>query len=331
MNILKLYTVLGRFSWIGVALCSILLLASCDSTPPETTTTERVQVVNIQDLPVRTVRIDSADTIFALFEELHYTNEEWAAGNRIVPRLYMAGIPSRWQETNHKLVVAKKKELFFRLLAPLVLHANGVIKQDRQRLLNLGDGFAFDSLSKVDREWLLQLAMKYKVIKAGTTILVPEDMVELRLRVDVIPVSLALAQGAEESGWGTSRFAVLGNSLFGQWDFSGKGIRPERQRKELGDYGLARFDTPLDSVISYMLNLNTHRAYRALRQYRASMRQKKEAVSGYELASKLDKYSERGLAYVDGLHAIMRVNNLAHTDKAHLGGNEIIYLVHKEP
>ena len=62
---------------------------------------------------------------------------------------------------------------------------------------------------------------------------------KLKRRVDIVPPSLALAQAAEESGWGTSRFAIKGNSLFGQWDFSGKGIKPKEQRAELGNYGIA--------------------------------------------------------------------------------------------
>jgi len=84
-----------------------------------------------------------------------------------------------------------------------------------------------------------------------------------------VPPSLALAQAAEESGWGTSRFAIKGNSLFGQWDFSGKGIKPKEQRENLGDYGIAAFDSPQDSIEAYMLNLNTHRAYQRMRQEHA--------------------------------------------------------------
>jgi len=142
--------------------------------------------------------------------------------------------------------------------------------------------------------------------------------------VDIIPPSLALAQGAEESGWGTSRFALLGNSLFGQWDFSGNGIKPEQQRSELGNYGLAAFDTPLDAVLAYARNLNSHEAYRQMRELRAKLRTEGHNPTGYELAATLDKYSERGQAYVDGLRTIMRVNKLAATDEAWLWNKAVI-------
>lgn len=300
------------------------MLVGCDT---DGTSSQSSSLGALKDLPSRTVVVDSPEAIFNLFNELHYTHEEWQAGNLSVPRIYMAGIPARWQKTSNNLTVVQKKALFFRLLCPLVLHANELIAQDRARLKELGDAFA--GVQESDQQWLLGLALRYKVIKAEATSLSPEQIKELRLRVDVIPVSLALAQGAEESGWGTSRFAVLGNALFGQWDFSGKGIKPERQRKELGNYGLARFDTPLDSVVAYMLNLNTHNAYRALRIYRAQLRAKSKALTGFELAKKLDKYSERGQKYVDGLHSLMRINGLAPTDEARLTNDEVIYLVHE--
>ena len=304
------------------------MLSGCESSNSDSSKNNRERPIALEDIPSRTVVVDSADAVFALFNELHYTHDEWNAGNRLVPRIYMAGIPARWQKTSNSLTVAKKKELFFRLLAPLVLQANEFIHRDRQRLLHLSG--SFESMSKKDQQWLLDLGRQYKVIRADATSVSAENMAELKMRVDTIPVSLALAQGAEESGWGTSRFAVLGNSLFGQWDFSGKGIRPKKQRKELGDYGLARFDTPLDSVVGYMRNLNTHRAYQKLREYRASLRKQSKDVTGFELAKKLDKYSERGPKYVEGLHDIMRVNNLAHTDKAYLSNQEVIYLNHTD-
>jgi uncharacterized FlgJ-related protein len=136
--------------------------------------------------------------------------------------------------------------------------------------------------------------------------------------VDTIPPSLSLAQAAEESSWGTSRFAIQGNALFGQWDFSGKGMKPKNQRKELGNYGIARFDTPQQSIEAYILNLNTHRAYKKLRDKRASMRENNIKPTGWELAKTLDKYSERGIHYIESLHSIMRYNKLIPADDAYL-------------
>lgn len=150
---------------------------------------------------------------------------------------------------------------------------------------------------------------------------------ELLARLDIVPVSLALAQAAEESGWGTSRFAAEGNALFGQWAWGENAIRPQNQREGLGDYGIAAFETPLESVRAYMHNLNTHPAYAELRARRAEMRRDDETLSGWELANTLTRYSERGQDYVDTLHTIMRVNRLADTDSAYLGDGPTIFLV----
>jgi uncharacterized FlgJ-related protein len=146
-------------------------------------------------------------------------------------------------------------------------------------------------------------------------------------RVDIVPVSLALSQAAEESGWGTSRFAAEGNALFGQWTWGGEGIKPEQQRAALGDHRIAAFESPLQSVMAYMHNLNTHPAYAELRAMRARLRREGQPIRGRKLAEALTKYSERGQAYVDSLHAIMSVNHLDAADEAHLGDGPTIYLV----
>ncbi len=275
-------------------------------------------------LPHRTVISRSTEDIFNLFDSLDYTAEAWSQGVREIPRIYMTKIPSRWKTESDKITVVRKKEIFFRLLAPVILRANELIMVERRELKRMAD-MDLDPDSK-EMKSLLTLAQKYKVIQKDDHQLTGQHLAELKIRVDIIPPSLALAQGAEESGWGTSRFALLGNSLFGQWDFSGKGIKPEQQRTELGNYGLAAFDTPLDAVLAYTRNLNTHRAYTRMRQLRAGIRQKGQEPTGFELADTLDKYSERGQAYVDGLHAIMRVNKLAAADKAHLANNAVILI-----
>ena len=160
--------------------------------------------------------------------------------------------------------------------------------------------------------------MRYKVIKKKESVVDNSKLDELLQRVDIIPPSLALAQGAMESGWGTSRFAIQGNSLFGQWDFSGNGIKPGKQRSELGNYTIAAYDNPQASIDAYMFNLNTHRAYKRLRENRAELRNKNKQLSGWELAKTLDKYSERGNVYIKDLHNIMRFNKRNSTDQAFL-------------
>jgi uncharacterized FlgJ-related protein len=209
--------------------------------------------------------------------------------------------------------VSDKKNIFFRLTGSGILLANEKIMNERQRMLA-----AIQNKDIEENEWLAALAVKYKVIKQESDTLDNQALIELKKRVDIVPPSLALAQAAEESGWGTSRFAIQGNSLFGQWDFSGKGIQPNEQRTELGNYGIAAFDSPQASIEAYMLNLNTHSAYQRMRQKRAVFRQQNKEPTGWDLAKTLDKYSERGVDYVKTLHEIMRYNKLNDADTAYL-------------
>ena len=264
-----------------------------------------------------------------LFEKLDYTPETWQAGIRVVPRVYLTTIAPRWRDRVSKEVsIQTKKRIFFRALAPLVLRSNEFILRDRARLEELKKRWGSDEdLNEDDRQWLTDLAAAYKVVEDDQTPVDRSVLDELELRVDVVPVSLALAQCAEESGWGTSRFAAEGNALFGQWSWGGKGIKPLNQREGKGDYRIAAFETPLESVMAYMNNLNTHNAYAKLRARRAELRAKGERISGWELAKTLDKYSERGQAYVDSLHSIMRVNQLDPADDAYLGDGPTIWLV----
>jgi uncharacterized FlgJ-related protein len=258
-----------------------------------------------------------------LFEELNYTQAAWDAGIREVPRLVMTNIPSRWRSTSAaEVAVTTKKQLFFRLLGPGALMLNESIEADRARLLALIET-GQSTASPEDLEWLLALCATYRV--EPSVPISPEDLAKLVTRVDVIPPSLVLAQAAEESGWGTSRFADVGNALFGQWTWS-EGMTPLHPRAEKGDYRVARFDTPLDSVRAYMLNLNTHPAYDELRIRRREMRDLGQTPNGWELAETLTRYSERGEAYVETLHVIMRVNALAAADDAYLSDAPTIYL-----
>ena len=279
--------------------------------------------------PVERYEIQSYEDVDPLLERFDYTPEAWQAGMREIPRIYLTDIPPRWRErVSDEVTVEVKKRIFFRTMAPLVLHANELIFADRGRLEDLARG---GSPEGDDREWLARLAVEYRVIDDPGAL--PGDdalggvMDELLVRVDVLPLSLVLAQGAEESGWGTSRFAAEGNALFGQWTWGGDGITPEDQRAELGDYRIAAFETPLKSIMAYLRNLNSHPAYAVLRDRRAALRLAGEKVRGYELAKTLTSYSERGAEYVESLHAIMRVNKLEATDDAVLGDTPTIYLI----
>ncbi len=273
-----------------------------------------------QDKKAVEITISSIDDLQKVFDDLNYTSQSWDAGRREVPRLNLLKISPTWKETADKISVETKKKIFFRLLTPLVLLSNEEIVKERTRLF----------LEGADSLWTKRLAIKYRVIKIEDEPFSQAQFDELVKRVDIIPVSLALAQSAEESGWGTSRFASKGNALFGQWDFSGKGMRPKQQRKELGNYGLARFDSPLDSVKSYMLNLNTSYAYEKLRILRQEMRQKDAKITGRKLVVALDKYSEKGETYIQSLHDMMRYNRLHERDDTYLSKGPNIYIKREE-
>jgi len=313
----------------SLAIGFLLLFSGCSDVKeahesPKTTKPPKIKVLTKTAPQSRIVYTSSTADINRLLIEIDYSLEAWNSGEREIPRLYLTDISPRWQTQSEQIPIKAKKAIFFQLVIPLILHANELIEVEQKMLIALADGFGH--LSVPQQQKLQALAKKYKVIKKVDEVLDKTALQELLERVNVIPPSLSLAQAAEESGWGTSRFAILGNSLFGQWAFSKDAMRPRQQRKELGDYGLARFDTPQDAVNSYMLNLNTHLAYKRLRQLRTRLSQEGKKVSGYELAKTLDKYSERGQAYVESLHAMMRINHLGEADDAYLWDKEIIYL-----
>lgn len=262
---------------------------------------------------VRTVETTTYTDVLNLFNDIGYTAEKWQAGIREVPRIELTHIPQRWQKETQTIPVNDKKNIFFRLAGSGILQANEKIIGERKQLMD-----AINKNKTNNNNWLAALAVKYKLIKQESDQLDNTKLNELKKRVDIVPPSLALAQAAEESGWGTSRFAIKGNSLFGQWDFSGQGIKPKEQRAHLGNYGIAAFESPQDSIEAYMLNLNTHRAYQRMRDKRAEFRKQNKAPTGWELAKTLDKYSERGADYVKSLHSIMSYNKLNDADQAYL-------------
>ncbi len=267
--------------------------------------------------------------VFALFDRLGYTQQAWQAGIREVPRVYLEDVPDRWRERSAQgISTADKKRLFFRVIAPIVLRINELITQDRTRAKELTEKLAQgQSVSPEDQAWLQELAVRYKLIKSAEDRLDSDRYPELLVRVDVIPASLALAQAASESGWGTSRFASEGNSLFGQWTW-GKGLTPKEQRTEAhGDHRVAAFGSTAEAAYAYALNLNTQDAYRDLRLKRADLRRRNLRISGSVLADTLLRYSERGQGYVDDLKGIMRQNRLDDADDAYLKDMAVIHLV----
>jgi Bax protein len=275
------------------------------------------------------IQIRSVGDFESVFERFHYTSKAWHTGVHEVPRLYLAEVPTYWRDTYSKRVpTAEKKSLFFRLLAPVALYVNDHILADRARAQNLlASQAAGRTLSAEDAEWLADLVRVYKVPGAGSGPIDAAEGSELLRRVDVIPLSLELAQGAVESGWGTSRFADVGNSLFGQWSWAG-GIAPEEQRTDThGDHRIAAFQSTGLSVWSYALNLNTHDAYAELRSKRATLREHGQLPRGRDLVDTMTRYSERGPHYVAELKTIMRQNKLDPIDDSKLVKMDIVQLV----
>ncbi len=242
-----------------------------------------------------------------------------------VPHVMMTGINPRWRETAQQLPVSDKKEVFYRLMLPLVVHANELITQARERLLALRDSVASEGvLTDQDSEWLAHAAEVFRVDESGDL----ESVIdELLVKVDVIPAGLVLGQAAYESGYGTSRFAVEGNALFGQWVFGGDGMVPEQQRESLGDHRIAAYDWPFDSVRGYFINLNAHPAYARFRELRAEQRASGEPLDSLSLADGLTSYSERGQEYVDTLKGMIRVNKLDIADGAAFRDEPMRFLV----
>jgi Bax protein len=318
-----------------IATISIWMMYGCSGEAPKNDVNESNATVNIapyveyvadeEAMPKRTVQSSSLKDIYTIFNELGYTHRMWDAQKLIIPRLYLQRISCRWQSQSSQIPVKTKKQIFFQLITPAILRSNELIQMERNTLITLMN----EPVDVEDEhyEWLMQLARKYKVLRDDETrALDAADMQELIERVDTVPLSLALAQAAEESGWATSRFARDGNALFGQWTFGKNAMVPKEQRSELGNYGLKRFKTPQESVNSYMLNLNTNHAYKELRHKRAALRRSGQKVSGLFLIDTLHRYSERGDDYVDGLKRMILQNHLAVFDNAKLWEKEVVYL-----
>ncbi len=212
--------------------------------------------------------------------------------------------------------VQAKKQAFFDYLGPIVATNNQQINEQRARIAAVAvtaknNASAFADLNSADQRFLTAMIQRYEV---DPEIPLEQQLVALLLRVDTIPVSLALTQAAMESAWGTSRFATEGNNLFGQWCYEqGCGLVP-RNRGAGQKHEVARFASVDAAVSSYMRNINSHYAYADLRAARAAQRALEQPVTGHDLAEHLLNYSERGVAYVEELQAMIRINKLAPLD-----------------
>ncbi len=271
------------------------------------------------------VHAGETEKTIEFFKSKNFWGEKTHDKDLDVPRIILAITSKRWEKKAQKIPVAVKKELFYRAIVPLVLLSNELIMEDRQDLVAISEKLTTAKPLNTEEQGRLQtIAQQYGLQDVSPQ---KKQVAALLERVDAIPPSLALGQTAYESGYGTSRFAIEGNALFGQWTFSGDGMKPKEHRASKGNYGVAAYDWPFDSVRSYMQNLNTHSAYQKLRDKRASLRKQGKDVTGSALAETLDKYSERGMEYVKTLKSIIRVNELAPIDKAYLRDEITTFLV----
>lgn len=249
--------------------------------------------------PLSPLTARSAEQLADRLDALGYN---WPPGGP-VPRIHVRTLPNDLDT----LAVERRKGVFFRSLLPLVLRENADLRQQRRRLQSLLGSGGLPPPDSADGRFLQRMQERFRV--AGDP---SEAELRRRLlrRVDTVPPSLALAQAANESGWGTSRFTREGNNLFGEWTYQpGEGMMPAR-REEGATHRVRAFADLQASVRGYMHNLNTGSAYQGLRQRRARARADGSAPDGLDLAGGVLRYSERGEAYVREIRAMIRQNNL---------------------
>ena len=221
----------------------------------------------------------------------------------IVSREFTRRIP----DSHVGLPVKQQKDNFIAITLPLILAANEEISQRRSAVRR--------AAKTNDRPALERWAKLYRVATDGVSI--AEIETKVLVRADYVPVSLALAQAAIESGWGTSRFARQGNALFGQWAWQASaGLKPAEASNSRAV--VRSFPNLFGSVRAYMHNLNTHPSYANFRERRSMLRGRKRADLGFQLANFMDSYAEIGTAYVDKLQMLIRSNDFGRFETARL-------------
>ena len=221
-----------------------------------------------------------------------------------IPRMYFPYIPKNIS----KYEINKKKSVFTAILLPIALRGNELVIEER-KLMKIA--FSTNNIYQIERFSKKYKVQNYKKINFSNLNRSELRMIKLELlnKINSIPISLILAQSIIESGWGTSRFAQEGNALFGQWTWKiNDGIRPKKNLN--ANYSVKNFDNILDSVNSYILNLNTHPAYKELRDFRSLQIKMNKTVSGHDMANFLEKYAEIGFVYITKLKDMIKKNQL---------------------
>ena len=258
-------------------------------------------IFSLNDLETDTVRLN-ASTIKQLFEDTGYNLKD-VRKKKLVKPVALTLLP---QEIRMIENVKKRKDFFIQIVLPLIIQENNNIRLDRKTLFNIINK---SNNTASEKEWLEK---KYKQYGVNS-----KDLSVLKIRMDEIPTSLAIAQAAKETGWGTSRFAQEGNALFGQWTWSGEGLKPKEAKKG-EDHKVMKFNVLQASVRAYQRNLNTHSSYKDFRKARAEFRDLNKPLDSIELSKYLNKYAETGNQYVEVLQKIITQNKLKDFDDAKL-------------
>tara|TARA_B110000037_G_scaffold197417_1_gene235519 strand:+ start:195 stop:1259 length:1065 start_codon:yes stop_codon:yes gene_type:complete len=251
--------------------------------------------------PIDSVRL-SASTIEELFKSTNYNLED-VRKTKLVKPISLTLLPKEIKKIEN---TKKRKNLFIQIILPLVIKENNNIKFDRIKLFSILNK---SKNTKKEKNWINLKFKQYGVVN--------KDLSTLKIRMDEVPISMAIAQAAKETGWGTSRFAQEGNALFGQWTWSGEGIKPSDADDD-STHKVMKFNILQASVRAYQRNLNTHSSYKDFRIARAELRDRGQKLDSMLLSEHLVKYAETGKQYVKILQQIIRQNNLTDFDDAKL-------------
>ena len=247
-----------------------------------------VAEVILPDLNLKT------STVIQLFKDVDYDLSK-VRNEKLVKPIYFTQLP---RDLNNLQSVQLKKETFIKIVLPLIVAENEKILDDREKLKIISKK---KFTTELEKQWLRQKLLEYKVKKG--------DINQLMIRMDIIPVSIALAQAAKESGWGTSRFALEGNAIFGQWTWDGQGIAPLKRDSDK-NHKILKFPILRASVKAYKNNLNTHKSYIKFRDKRRKLREKNLVITGLVLSDTLKSYAQTGSEYTKILNQIITQNSL---------------------
>ena len=251
--------------------------------------------------PSDSVRL-SAATIEELFKSTNYNLKD-VRKNKLVKPVSLTLLPTEIKKIEN---TKKRKDLFIQIILPLIIKENHNIRLDRKQLFSILNK---SKNTTAEKDWLVSKFKQYGVIN--------KDLSTLKIRMDEVPISMAIAQAAKETGWGTSRFALEGNALFGQWTWTGEGLKPSGADDD-STHKVMKFKVLQASVKAYQRNLNTHSSYKEFRSTRAGLRDDGKKLDSLILTEHLDRYAETGKEYVRILQQIIKQNNLTDFDDAKL-------------